>query len=252
MAALHELVDYCDALLDAARFQDYCPNGLQVEGHPSVRRLVSGVTASQALIEAAVERGADLLLVHHGFFWKGENPCLTGMKQRRLKALLGNDISLLAYHLPLDDHPELGNNAQLAARLGLVEETRFGGGRSPALACAGVLEDSCPAEQFGQRIAAALGREPQWIPGSAGQIRRIGWCTGAAQSYLEDAARLGLDAFVSGEISEPTVHIAREYGIHYFAAGHHATERYGVQALGEHLAGYFDIPHTFCDIDNPV
>jgi dinuclear metal center YbgI/SA1388 family protein len=223
-----------------------------VEGRDSVAKIVTGVTASQALIDAAVERGADLLLVHHGFFWKGENPCVTGMKQRRIKALLTHGISLLAYHLPLDAHPALGNNAQLAARLGLMEEGRFGSSGGPELACFGVPEAPLAGADFGARIHQVLGREPQWIPGTTEPIRRLGWCTGAAQSYLEEAARRGLDAFVSGEISEPSVHISREYGIHYFAAGHHATERYGVQALGEHLAARFGVTHEFCDIDNPV
>ena len=252
MAALTELVDYCDRLLDAASFQDYCPNGLQVEGRAAVNRIVSGVTASQALIEAALQQRADLILVHHGFFWKGEDPCLTGMKRRRLGALLANEVSLLAYHLPLDAHPQLGNNAQLARRLGVEEEGRFGDGRGPDLACYGSLPESCSSAQLSERIHAALGRKPQCIGGRAEPLRRIGWCTGAAQSYLEAAARLGLHAFISGEISEPSVHIAREYGIDYFAAGHHATERYGVQALGEHLAKEWAIEHTFIDIDNPV
>ncbi len=158
----------------------------------------------------------------------------------------------MAYHLPLDAHPELGNNAQLAQRLGLVEEGRFGAARGPGLACYATLEPALPAAQLATRIERALGREPQWIAGGDDPVSRVGWCTGAAQSYLEEAARRGLDAFISGEISEPTVHIAREYGIHYFAAGHHATERYGVQALGAHLGAHFGIEHLFCDIDNPV
>lgn len=252
MAALTELVDYCDRLLDAASFQDYCPNGLQVEGRAAVNRIVSGVTASQALIDAALQQHADLILVHHGFFWKGEDPCLTGMKRRRLGALLANEVGLLAYHLPLDAHPQLGNNAQLARRLGVVEEGRFGDGRGPDLACYGSLPESCSSARLSERIKAALGREPQCISGRTEPLRSIGWCTGAAQSYLEAAARLGLHAFISGEISEPSVHIAREYGIDYFAAGHHATERYGVQALGEHLAKEWAIEHIFIDIDNPV
>jgi len=252
LKSLHEIVDYCDRLLDSASFQDYCPNGLQVEGSAEVRRVVSGVTASQALIDAAVEREADLLLVHHGFFWKGEDPCLTGMKGRRIRGLLANKISLLAYHLPLDAHPELGNNAQLARHLGLVEAGRFGTGYGPDLACYGELESAVPVEDLVRRIQGVLGREPQCIVAGPPLIGRLGWCTGAAQSYLEQAARRGLDAFISGEISEQTVHIAREYGIHYIAAGHHATERYGVQALGEHLAECFGIEHTFVDIENPV
>jgi len=250
---LSDLTAALDTLLEPERFEDYGPNGLQVEGRAAVRRIVSGVTASQALIDAAVAQQADLLLVHHGFFWKGEDPCLTGIRQRRIRTLLENGISLLAYHLPLDAHPGLGNNARLAQRLGLVEEGRFGDGHGPELACYGRLDEALDGAQLAQRIQQVLGREAQWIEaGSAGPLQRVGWCTGAAQSYLEAAARLGLDAFISGEISESTVHIAREYGLHYYAAGHHATERYGVQALGEHLVQEFGIEHTFVDIDNPV
>jgi dinuclear metal center YbgI/SA1388 family protein len=252
VVSLQELVDYCDRLLGVDAFQDYCPNGLQVEGREQVGRVVSGVTASQALIDTAVERGADLVLVHHGFFWKGEDPRITGMKRRRLAKLLAGQLSLLAYHLPLDAHPELGNNAQLARRLGLSEQGRFGAAGGPDLACFGTLETALSVAELTARIGDALGRQPQCIAGGTRTIRSVGWCTGAAQSYLEEAARRGLDAFISGEISEPTVHIAREYAIHYFAAGHHATERYGVQALGEHLAARFAIEHTFIDIDNPV
>ncbi len=252
MVALTELVNFCDGLLDSASFQDYCPNGLQVEGRAVVNRIVSGVTASQALIEAALQRQADLILVHHGFFWKGEDPCLRGIKRRRISTLLAHEVSLLAYHLPLDAHAQLGNNAQLARRLGIVEEGRFGDGRGPDLACFGRLSAPCSSSQLGERIERALGRKPQCIRGASGPLQRIGWCTGAAQSYLEAAARLGLQAFISGEISEPSVHIAREYGIDYFAAGHHATERYGVQALGEQLGKEFAIEHIFIDIDNPV
>ena len=246
------LVDYCDQLLEADRFQDYCPNGLQVEGRGDVTRLVSGVTASQALIDAACEQRADLLLVHHGYFWKGEDPTITGIKRRRVNALLEAGVGLLAYHLPLDAHPELGNNVQLARRLGLLEEGRFGDGHGPELACFGKLEEPGSAGELAARILAVLGREPLVVGEGPAIIESIGWCTGAAQSYLETAARRGLNAFISGEISEPSVHIAREYGIHYFAAGHHATERYGVQALGEHLAARFGIQHSFIDIDNPV
>jgi dinuclear metal center YbgI/SA1388 family protein len=252
LAGLIEVVDYCDRLLDAASFQDYCPNGLQVEGRGEVDKIVSGVTASQALIDAALQQRADLILVHHGFFWKGEDPCLTGMKQRRISALLANDISLLAYHLPLDAHPRLGNNAQLAQRLGLVEQGRFGDGRGPELACYGRLQEPLSSAELGERIQRVLGRKPQCITGGAGPLQGIGWCSGAAQGYLEAAARRGLDAFISGEISESSVHIAREYGIDYFAAGHHATERYGVQALGAHLSNEFAIEHIFIDIENPV
>ncbi len=252
MVKTQVVVDYCDQLLEADRFQDYCPNGLQVEGREEVSRLVTGVTASQALIDAACEQRADLLLVHHGYFWKGEDPTVTGIKRRRVSKLLEAGVGLLAYHLPLDAHPDLGNNAQLAGRLGLLEEGRFGDGHGPDLACFGTLQESMSARGLAAHILAVLGREPLVVGNGPAVIESIGWCTGAAQGYLEDAARRGLDAFISGEVSEPSVHIAREYGIHYFAAGHHATERYGVQALGAHLADRFGIHHTFIDIDNPV
>ncbi len=252
MVKTEVLINYCDQLLEADRFQDYCPNGLQIEGPDEVSRVVSGVTASQALIDAAREQQADLLLVHHGYFWKGEGPTITGIKRRRVQALLEAGIGLLAYHLPLDAHPELGNNAQLAGRLGLTEAGRFGDGHGPDLACFGKLEEPMSARELAAHILAVLGREPLVVGDGPVVIESVGWCTGAAQGYLEAAAERGLDAFISGEISEPSVHIAREYGIHYFAAGHHATERYGVQALGEHLAARYGIQHTFIDIDNPV
>ncbi|VAW78665.1 GTP cyclohydrolase 1 type 2 homolog YbgI [hydrothermal vent metagenome] len=252
MANRDELVQYCDRLLDVGNFRDYCPNGLQVEGCDEVTRIVSGVTASQPLIEAAVAQQADLLLVHHGYFWKGEDACITGIKRRRLKALLDQDMNLLAYHLPLDAHPVLGNNACLAERLGVEITDWFGDGEGPALACEAVIDPPLTGVQLGRQIGQALFREALHIEAGPAQIRRIGWCSGAAQGCLETAARRGLDAFISGEISESTVHIAREYGIHYFAAGHHASERYGVQALGEHLAGHFGVEHFFVNIDNPV
>jgi dinuclear metal center YbgI/SA1388 family protein len=252
MANLKELVEYTDTLLGVAGFRDYCPNGLQVEGRQEVRRLVSGVTASMALIEAASEAGADALLVHHGYFWKGEDPCITGMKQRRLRRLLGADMSLLAYHLPLDAHVRLGNNTQLARVLAFEPEGSFGSEPDLQLGQYGHLTPALDGAALAARIGERLGRVPQHIPGAAARIETVGWCTGAAQSYIEAAAARGLDAFISGEISEQTVHVARETGIHYFAAGHHATERYGVQALGAHLAEHFEIAHEFVDIENPV
>jgi dinuclear metal center YbgI/SA1388 family protein len=252
MVDLRELVNYCDTLLAAGTFQDYCPNGLQVEGRGQVRRLVSGVTASQALVDAAVAADADAILVHHGYFWKGEDPSVTGMKRRRLATLLAADISLIAYHLPLDAHPALGNNARLGAVLGFPIEGWFGAGRGPDIACHGVLPQALTSTACAEHIAAALGRVPQFVSGGDHPIRRIGWCTGAAQSYIEAAAARGLDAFISGEISEPTVHVARECGIHFYAAGHHASERYGVQALGGHLAQRFGLEHLFLDLDNPA
>ena len=249
MAALQDIVRYCDRRLAPADFDDYCPNGLQVEAGGEVRRLVTGVTASQALIRAAVDRQADLLLVHHGYFWKGEPQPLVGTKGARVARLFRHGVSLLAYHLPLDAHPELGNNARFGRRLqlagGPAEET---GG----MIWLAELEAPLPADALAERIGQALARPPLHIAGGPGAIRRVAWCTGAAQGYLAQAAELGCDAYVTGEVSEPTVHMARELGVHFFAAGHHATERYGVQALGEELAVEFGLEHAFVDIDNPV
>jgi len=252
MASLNKLVSYTNELLAVATFHDYCPNGLQVEGRAEINSIVSGVTASLALVEAAIEQQADAILVHHGYFWKGENACVTGMKRQRLHTLLSNDVSLLAYHLPLDAHPELGNNMQLARVLGFGLTGRFGDDGGMKLGCYGELESSMGSTELADHIERQLGRKPQYIAGRSENVQRIGWCTGAAQSYIEAAAAIGLDAFISGEISEQTVHVARECGIHYYAAGHHATERYGIEALGSYLAREFGLEHRFIDIDNPV
>lgn len=252
MVKLQQLVDYCDRLLDVGSYQDYCPNGLQVEGRAEVRRIISGVSACQALLDETVAREGDLVLVHHGYFWKGESQTLRGMRKQRIKTLLGNDISLLAYHLPLDGHAQLGNNAQLAKRWGISVEGRFGAGPAGGIAMSGALAKALSASELAAQLSADLGREALLIEGGDHPIRRIGWCSGAAQDYLEQAAGLGLDAFISGEVSERTVHSARELGIHYIAAGHHATERYGVAALGAHLAELFSIENQFIDLDNPV
>ena len=249
---IHELVKYCDQLLQTDRFRDYAPNGLQVEGTAQVTRVVTGVTACQALLDAAVEWEADMVLVHHGYFWKGEPSVVTGMKQRRLKTLLEHGINLVAYHLPLDAHPELGNNARLAALLGLEVEGPLDPGSSPAIGNIGRLNPVLSLSDLRQRIQCQLGREPQVISGGEHPISRVAWCTGAAERMIEQALAQGADAYISGEISEPVVHVAREAGIHYLGAGHHATERYGVQALGEHLEQKFGLTHRFIDIDNPV
>ena len=248
---LIEFVDAANALLTPERFHDYCPNGLQVEGRPQIGRVVSGVTASYALLEAALAANADAVLVHHGYFWKNEAAAITGMKRKRLQLLLQNEISLIAYHLPLDAHPQLGNNAQLAQKLD-IEIT--GGLQNIAnpIGNIGKLSEAMTPAAFAKKIEQRLGRAPQFIAGGEHSIRTIAWCTGAAQSYIEQAAALGVDAFLSGEISEQTVHSARELGLHFIAAGHHATERYGVQALGNYLAGQFAIEHRFIDIDNPA
>jgi dinuclear metal center YbgI/SA1388 family protein len=244
-----DLVEYLDGLLQPGNFRDYCPNGLQVEGRGEIRRIVAGVTASQALLDVAVASGADAVLVHHGYFWKGEDGRVTGMRKKRLGTLLTQDINMLAYHLPLDAHPELGNNAQLASRLGWLPEGRFG---DQNIAWFGRLPTVKSAAELGDELADLLGRQPQMIGDSSRQIHRIGWCSGGAQGYFEQAIALGLDAYVSGEISEQTVHLARESGVVYFAAGHHATERLGAQALAAHLAQQFGLDCEFVDIDNPV
>ncbi len=246
---LNELRDYIASLLDTSHFRDYCPNGVQVQGRVKVRRIASGVTASQKLLEAATAWDADAILVHHGYFWRNEDAAIVGIKKQRIAHLLHHDISLLAYHLPLDAHAELGNNAQLGQRLGLVEQGRFG---EQNVACYGELSQAQTLSQLAKNIAQVLQRPPQVIAEGDPAIHRIAWCTGAAQGYFEAAVALGVDAFVTGEISEQNVHVARESGVAFIAAGHHATERYGVQALGQHLAALFGIEHRFFDIDNPV
>ena len=247
---LIELESHLDKLLDPARLKDYCPNGLQVEGRAEVRRVLCGVTASQALVDRAVSGGHDAILVHHGYFWRGEEGRITGIRKRRLQALLANDISLFAYHLPLDVHPELGNNAQLGKLMGWVAEARFAEldlgwiGRPAA-------EDETAA-QLMRALAARLGRDPMLVGDPDRRVRRLAWCTGAAQGYFEQAIAAGADLFVSGEISEPTVHLARESGVPYIAAGHHATARYGVMALAHHLRAECGLEAEFVDLDNPV
>jgi len=244
-----QLVEYLDGLLQPARFRDYCPNGLQVEGRAEVVRVVAGVTASQALLDVAVARGADAVLVHHGYFWKGEDGRVTGIRRQRLKTLLANDINLLAYHLPLDAHPELGNNAQLANRFGWLPDGRFG---EQDIAWLGNAEAPTTAGQLAAQIAAGLARNPMLIGDPARPVRRLGWCSGGAQDYFEQAIALGVDAFVSGEISEQTVHLARESGVAYLACGHHASERYGIAALAAHLNRDCGLQCEFVDLDNPV
>ena len=246
---LNDLRDYIASLLDTSHFRDYCPNGVQVQGRAKVRRIASGVTASQKMLEAATAWEADAIVVHHGYFWRNEDAAIVGIKKQRIAHLLRHDISLLAYHLPLDAHAELGNNAQLGQRLGFVEQGRFG---EQNIACYGELAQALTLSKLAQNIAQDLQRTPQVIAEGDPAIQRIAWCTGAAQGYFEAAVALGVDAFLTGEISEQNVHVARESGVAFIAAGHHSTERYGVQALGQHLAARFGIEHRFFDIDNPV
>lgn len=237
------------ALLDPARMADYCPNGLQVEGRADVQRLVTGVTASLEFLRAAHAAGADAVLVHHGWFWKGEDPRVTGLRRARIAFCLEHGLSLFAYHLPLDLHAEFGNNAQLARRLGFVEEGRAG---ERDLVCHGRVAAPGLLASLAEGIGRALERPPLVIGESTRHIARIAWCTGGAQGYFEDAIALGVDAYLTGEISEQHVHVARESGVAFIAAGHHATERYGVQAVGAHLAAAHGLEHRFLDCPNPV
>lgn len=244
-----ELESYLDEFLKCSTFRDYCPNGLQVEGRAHVDVIATGVTASFALIEAAVNAGADALLVHHGYFWKGEDARLVGTRRERIALLLARDLNLFAYHLPLDAHPEVGNNAMLALQLGLQVEGRFG---DQDIAAHGRLAQAMRLGDLADLLGTRLGRPPLLIGDRARTVQRIAWCTGAAQGYLEEAVRLGVDAYISGEVSEQTYHLACESGVAFLGAGHHATERYGVQALGQHLANRFGLQHRYIEIPNPV
>jgi dinuclear metal center YbgI/SA1388 family protein len=241
------LLQACDALLQPERFKDYGPNGLQVEGARPIRKMVSGVTASRAFIEAAIEANADALLVHHGLFWRGQDGRVTGWMRERLRLLLAHDLHLLAYHLPLDAHPTLGNNAQLGKTLGVAWDQRFG---EQELGFAGPA-DWPDAAALASHVQQVLGRSVTWV-GATRAVRRLAWCTGGAQSYFEAAIAAGADAFITGEISEPQTHLARETGVAFLACGHHATERYGAPAVAAHVAQQLGLEHQFIDIDNPA
>ncbi|MEJ7928475.1 Nif3-like dinuclear metal center hexameric protein [Ramlibacter sp. AN1015] len=241
-----------DDLLQPGRFKDYGPNGLQVEGRPDVRRIVSGVTASLALIEAAVQAQADAIFVHHGLFWRGQDGRVTGWMKRRLSVLLAHDINLFAYHLPLDAHPELGNNAQLAARLGLRTTGRFGDQELGFLGEPEQRAGFADTAALGEHVAQVLGRAVVAVPGHPGPLERVAWCTGGAQGYFEAAIAAGAQAFITGEISEPQAHYARECGVSFIACGHHASERYGAPAVAAHVAAQLGIEHLFIDLPNPA
>lgn len=247
-----QLLQAFDALLQPERFRDYGPNGLQVEGRATVRKIVSGVTASRALIEAAIAAQADAIFVHHGLFWRGQDGRVTGWLKQRLALLLAHDINLLAYHLPLDAHPELGNNAQLGRQLGLRAQTRFG---EQELGCLGERIESGGFENA-QALAAHVGQQLKrpvvLVTGAARAIKTVAWCSGGAQSYFEAAIAAGADAFITGEISEPQAHYARESGVAYLACGHHASERFGAPAVAAHVAAQLGLAHEFIDIDNPA
>ena len=252
MASLKEISEYINTYLQIDRFKDYCPNGLQVEGTSEVYNVITGVTASQALIDKACEKNADAILVHHGLFWRNEDARIVGIKRRRIAALLQNNISLLAYHLPLDAHPEVGNNVQLGHMLNIEIDGELRDSNKKVCGSYGYLHTPMNAKSLKSMMDETLKRESTHIHAGTSDITTIGWCTGAGQGFIEAAAKLNLDAYISGEISEATTHLAREAGIHYFAAGHHATERYGVQALAAHLSKQFGIEHEFIDVDNPA
>ncbi len=246
----HDLRVYLDTLLSPARYQDYCPNGLQVEGKAQIELLVTGVTACQALIDAAIAARADAILVHHGFFWRSEDPVVVGMKARRLRALMANEVNLFAYHLPLDCHPELGNNAQLGRLMGVPQATPLDPADPSLPLFSGDLEEPAPISSFAENLSLQLEREPLVV--GDGAVQKVAWCTGAGQNYIDKAADAGADLYVTGEVSEHTVHSARERGICFIAAGHHATERYGVQAVGARVAQELGCTHQFIDVDNPA
>ena len=251
---LTDLNNYLNQLLKPEQFTDYCPNGLQVEGRAEIQHIVTGVTASYDLLEAALDVKADAILVHHGYFWRGESAAIVGLKKRRIQFLLQHDLSLIAYHLPLDAHAEFGNNVMLAKQLGLTA-TGWAGQKNKNesnMLLLAELSQPLSLKEFAQSIALKLNRTPQVIGDLTQVVQKVALCTGAAQGYIEQAVDAGVDVYISGEISEPTVHIARETGVSYIAAGHHATERYGVQALGANLAEKFGLTHTFIDCDNPV
>ncbi|OGT22501.1 MAG: Nif3-like dinuclear metal center hexameric protein [Gammaproteobacteria bacterium RIFCSPHIGHO2_02_FULL_42_13] len=247
-----ELLHYLNRLLKPELFHDYAPNGLQVEGKEKIERIITGVTANQALFDEAVKQEADLVFVHHGFFWQDEDPRVIGIKKNRLQTLLNHNINLIGYHLPLDAHPIYGNNAQLAKLFDFVVEDRMPSMTSSSLVWKGKLSKAVDGKMFCQQLKNKLHREPLYIPGRSEKISSIAWCSGGAGSYIGEIVDCNFDAYLTGEVTESIVHVAREYGMHLFVAGHHATERYGVKALGEHIAEKFNVQCQFVDVDSPV
>ncbi len=247
-----QLLQSLNCLLKPEKVKDYCPNGLQVEGKKKVTKLVTGVTASQALIDHAVSINADAILVHHGYFWKGESPCITGMKRKRIQTLLQHNINLYAYHLPLDIHPTLGNNAQLARLLGITDILPLEENNPQSVVMQGKFEGGISPIELTRLLSTKLAKNPLHEPAIKTKIETVAWCTGGGQGYIALAAEKGIDAYITGEVSEQTIHTAREMDIHFYAAGHHATERYGVKTLGEYIQQKLGIEAVFVDIDNPA
>lgn len=247
---LTELVEYLDTYLACAKVKDYCPNGLQVEGKQQINKILTGVTACESLIDAAIAQQADAILVHHGYFWRGENATITGMKRTRVKKLLDNDISMLAYHLPLDIHPTIGNNAQLAALLGITIDTVLDPNDASVIGLQGHLAKAMTVAEFATIVEQAVKRKPQVVD-TGKSVQKIGWCSGGGQNYIDQAIKAEVDLFLTGEASERTYYSAIENGVSFIAAGHHATECCGVKALGEHIAKLYGLEHQFIDTENP-
>lgn len=252
MMQRQQLSAWFDEVLQPQLINDYCPNGLQVEGADTIKKVVTGVTASQSLIEKAVALGADTILVHHGYFWKGESQPVTGMKKQRLKTLLQNDINLFAYHLPLDVHAEVGNNAMLGNVLGLTDIAPLPGQKPEGIIMTGKTTQEMLLPEFGEHLMTVLARKALIEEGGSNLVNNVAWCTGGGQNFIEAVLGQGIDTFITGEVSEQTIHVARECGINFIAAGHHATERYGVKALGEKLATETGLDVTFVDVPNPA
>ena len=252
MAKLQDIIQWCDQTLKSTEFKDYAPNGLQIEGKTEVRKILAAVTASQDAIDAAIRENADLLLVHHGYFWKGEAYPITGMRGKRIKSLIQHDISLLAYHLPLDSHPSLGNNAAIADLLELERIEALDPSERHPIGNIGYLNQPMPVEDFKKFVSETLKFDVTHLPADKNMIEKVGFCTGGAQDFIVKAAEQGCDAYISGEVSERTFYEAKELGVHYFACGHHATERYGVQRLGQAISEQFDIEYVYFELNNPI
>lgn len=252
MAKLNEIIQWCDHILKSPEFKDYAPNGLQIEGKPDVNKILCAVTASQGAIEAAIEQGADMLLVHHGYFWKGEPYPITGMRGKRIKSLIQHDISLAGYHLPLDSHPTLGNNAAIADILALENIEALDPSERHPIGNIGYLKQPVSAEEFKLYVSQRLDFNAIHLAADKKSIQKIGFCTGGAQDFIGKAAERNCDAYISGEVSERTFYEAKELNVHYYACGHHATERYGVQRLAKAISEQFDIEYSYFELNNPI
>ena len=252
MATLADIIQWCDSTLKSHEFKDYAPNGLQIEGKTEVNKIVCAVTASQTAIDAAIAQGADLLLVHHGYFWKGEAYPITGMRGKRIKSLIQQDISLVGYHLPLDSHPTLGNNAAISDLLELQNIEALDPTERHPIGNIGYLKSAMSPEAFKAFVSERLGFDAIHLPCDKSTIQKVGFCTGGAQDYISKAALQNCDAYISGEVSERTFYEAAELGVHYYACGHHATEKYGVQRLAKAISEQFNIEYSYFELNNPI